>query len=173
MDTRSLTAVLAAGLLLAACGGSGDTATPAGAAAGQASTGSADSGAAAETIAVASSDLGEILVDGDGMTLYAFLPDDQGDPTCTDGCADNWPPLAGPAAAGDGIDGTLLGTVAHPSGVTMVTYDGWPLYHFAGDQSAGDVNGQGVGDNWYVVGPDGAPIDDDAAPATTGTGYGY
>jgi predicted lipoprotein with Yx(FWY)xxD motif len=168
MHTRSFTAVLAAGLLLAACGGSSNAGASGDATTGQAPTGGG--GSAVATVAVASSNLGDILVDGDGMTLYAFLPDDQGDPTCTDGCADNWPPLVGPATAGDGVDEALLGTVAHPSGVTMVAYDGWPLYHFAGDQAAGDVNGQGVGDNWYVVGADGSPIDD-AAP--TGAGYGY
>lgn len=107
------------------------------------------------TVAVASSDLGDILVDGEGMTLYAFVPDDQGTPTCTEGCAETWPPLAGPGTAGEDVEGSLLGTVDHPAGMTMVTYDDWPLYHYAQDEQPGDVNGQGVGDSWYVVGPDG------------------
>ena len=40
-----------------------------------------------------------------------------------------------------------------------MTVDGWPLYFFSGDSAPGDTNGQGVGDVWYVVGPDGAAIE--------------
>jgi predicted lipoprotein with Yx(FWY)xxD motif len=36
--------------------------------------------------------------------------------------------------------------------------NGWPLYFFANDAAPGDTNGQGVGDNWFVVGTDGEPI---------------
>lgn len=129
-----------------------------------------DAAAGGATVAVASSDLGDILVDDAGMTLYVFLPDDQGAPTCTDDCAQAWPPLAGPAEAGEGADAGLLGTAEHPAGMTQVTYNGWPLYYFANDQAAGDTNGQGVGDVWYVVGPDGEPIQDTAA-AQGSAGY--
>lgn len=131
-----------------------------------------DDGAMADaTVAVATSDLGEILVDGEGRTLYMFVPDDQGDPTCTDDCAATWPPFEGPATAGDGADGGLLATATHPSGMTQVTYDGWPLYYFANDQAAGDTNGQGLNDVWFVLGPDGEPIRD--ANAASGQDRGY
>lgn len=120
-----------------------------------------DSGADGEaTVAVASSDFGDILVDDEGMTLYVFIPDDQGTPTCTDDCAETWPPFEGPATAGEGVDDGLLGTADHPSGTTMATYNDWPLYYFAPDEEPGDTNGQGVGDNWFVVGPDGEPVRD-------------
>lgn len=120
------------------------------------------------TVAVASSDLGDILVDGEGMTLYLFLPDEEGTPTCTDACVDNWPPFEGPATAGEGADDSLLGTVDHPNGTTMATYNGWPLYHFTPDEQPGDTNGQGVGDKWYVVSPAGEPIQDSGGSANTG-----
>lgn len=110
------------------------------------------------TLAVASSELGDIVADGEGMTLYAFQPDEQGDPTCVDACLQNWPLLEAPATAGTGIDESLIGTVQHPSGPTQVTYNDWPLYYFANDEQAGDTNGQGVGDNWYVVSSAGEPI---------------
>ena len=43
--------------------------------------------------------------------------------------------------------------------MNQVTIDGWPLYFFANDAAPGDHNGQGVGGVWFVVGPDGAPIE--------------
>ncbi|MGH3440924.1 MAG: COG4315 family predicted lipoprotein [Nitriliruptorales bacterium] len=113
---------------------------------------------AAATVATASSDLGDILVDGEGMTLYLFMPDEQGTPTCADDCAANWPPLEGPASAGEGADDGLLGTADHPSGVTQVTYNGWPLHYFANDSAPGDTNGQGINDVWFVVDPSGEPV---------------
>jgi len=111
-----------------------------------------------EVVDVAGSDLGEVLVDGDGMTLYLFEPDAQGASTCYDACESNWPPLVGAVSAGDGVDGSLLGTVGRDDGSEQVTYDGWPLYYFAGDAAAGDVNGQGLNDVWYVVSDAGEAI---------------
>ena len=105
----------------------------------------------ASTVATADTDLGTILVDGEGRTLYLFMPDAQGASTCLDSCATTWPPLAGPATAGDGVDQALISTADRPDGAAQVTYNGWPLYHFASDAAAGDTNGQGVGNIWYVV----------------------
>ena len=131
----------------------------------------ADAGAA--TVAVADSELGELLVDGEGLTLYAFLPDEQSTSTCYDSCAANWPPLTGAAEAGPGVDEALLATVDRDDGTAQATYDGWPLYYFAGDSAPGDTNGQGVGDNWYVIAPDGEIVSDAAgAAATTGSAGG-
>jgi predicted lipoprotein with Yx(FWY)xxD motif len=107
------------------------------------------------------SSLGTILADADGMTLYVFLNDTEGESTtCTGDCADSWPALIvrGELEAGGDVDESLLGTVDHPSGGTQATYAGRPLYYFAGDEQAGDTNGQGLGDVWYVVAPDGEPI---------------
>ncbi len=167
------TALLAAGtlltLLLAACGEDGS-------AGGDGADGGAAAGGEA-TIAVQDSDLGSILVDAEGMTLYAFLPDDRGASTCYDDCAANWPALTveGDPVAGDGVDADLLATTDREDGALQVTYGGWPVYSYAGDQAAGDVHGQGVGDVWFVVSADGAPIQDAAAAAgdAPGGGYGY
>jgi predicted lipoprotein with Yx(FWY)xxD motif len=60
--------------------------------------------------------------------------------------------------AGAGIDAALLGTTEREDGSLQVTLDGHPLYYFAADQTADDLNGQGVGDVWYVVSPQGAAI---------------
>jgi len=112
------------------------------------------------TVAVADTDLGAILVDGAGLTLYMFAPDSAGTPTCTGDCAGAWPPsiVEGDITAGDGIDAALLTTVEHPDGGTQLKIGTWPLYTYAGDAAPGDVTGQGVGGSWFVVGADGEPI---------------
>jgi predicted lipoprotein with Yx(FWY)xxD motif len=115
------------------------------------------------TVLVADSDLGQVLTAGDGMTVYVFMPDAQSAPTCTDSCADAWPPLtvddASQVTGGDGIDASLLGTAEHPTAGIQVTYNGWPLYFFAGDAVPGDTNGQGQGGVWHVLDPSGNAID--------------
>jgi predicted lipoprotein with Yx(FWY)xxD motif len=45
-----------------------------------------------------------------------------------------------------------------------VTYDGHPLYRYAGDDKAGQTRGQGLdqfGAGWFVVSPSGHKIDPD------------
>ena len=181
MRARFVFILSALALLLAACGGGTDTVQTGDDGAGATDTApeteadspseamtSENDTASEATVAVASSDLGDILVDGEGMTLYLFVPDDQGAPTCTDSCAETWPLFEGPATAGEGADEGLLGTAEHPSGVTMATYNGWPLYYFAPDEQPGDTNGQGVGGNWYVISPSGDAIEASAEGNATG-----
>lgn len=158
---RLLIALAALGLTAAACGDDDDASTTTEAAAeSTTTTTAADDGAG--LVELVDSDLGEILA-SDGRTLYTFAPDNGGASTCYDDCATNWPPLLADSdvTAGDGLDASLFGTVARDDGGEQVTVGGWPLYFFAGDAAAGDVNGQGVGDVWYAVGPDGTAIDDD------------
>jgi predicted lipoprotein with Yx(FWY)xxD motif len=166
---RTVAGLVLLGTVAAACGsddsadsGSAATDTPAAAdaAATTASPGNdtpdATDGPAIET---AETDLGTILVDADGRTLYMFAPDAQGPSTCEGDCIASWPAMAGPANAGEGVDESLLGTAARADdGSEQVTYGGWPLYYFAQDAAAGDVNGQGVNDVWYVIDPSGTPI---------------
>ena len=93
-----------------------------------------------------------------------------------------WPPLltSGPAPVTTGAaQASLVGTSPRADGTRQVTYDGHPLYYFAGDKAPGDVTGQGIhnfGGGWYVVAPGGDEIDDDDPPApaaSSGTGNGY
>jgi predicted lipoprotein with Yx(FWY)xxD motif len=113
------------------------------------------------TLDVADSSLGEIVVDADGATLYVFVPDAGGASTCYDQCEENWPPLVGAVGAGEGIDASLIGTTERTDGSAQVTYAGWPLYYFAGDAAAGETNGQGLNEVWWVVAPDGSAIGTD------------
>ncbi|WP_433586391.1 COG4315 family predicted lipoprotein [Microbacterium hydrocarbonoxydans] len=117
----------------------------------EASTPADDAGAA--ELMVADSSLGEVVVDGDGMTLYMFDKDTQGSgaSSCTGECLTNWPPLTTDGTPTlDGVTGEV-GTITTADGSTQVTLNGWPLYYFAGDAAAGDVNGQGVGGVWWVL----------------------
>ncbi|MET7271261.1 hypothetical protein ABZS59_08735 [Streptomyces flaveolus] len=100
--------------------------------------------------------LGTILVDGKDRTLYLFLADKKNKSHCTGGCAEAWPPLLtdGPAKAGEGVDKKLLDIAKRSDGAEQVTYNGHPLYYYAGDTEPGQTNGQGLdqfGAVWYVV----------------------
>jgi predicted lipoprotein with Yx(FWY)xxD motif len=111
---------------------------------------------------VAESSLGQIITDGAGMTLYAFTPDEAGTPTCYDDCAIAWPPgLADDPTAvtvGAGLDASKLSTVDRTDGGKQLKYGTWTLYYFAKDAAAGDTNGQGLNDVWYVIAPSGEMI---------------
>jgi len=157
------TLVLGVGLFVAACssGGGAATAAPTGAPTNAPTTApTAPPAATGAAIGVASTTLGDIVVDGQGLTLYVFTPDTGGSSTCYGDCAASWPPLLSDAAptVGAGLDAAEFGTTTRTDGGTQVTFGGMPLYFFAGDKAAGDVNGQGLGGKWYVVGADGALI---------------
>jgi predicted lipoprotein with Yx(FWY)xxD motif len=100
-----------------------------------------------------------ILADAEGRTLYAFTNDVDGQSTCYDECAVNWPALTIAADeevfAGEGVSSTWLGSVDRDDDSTQITYSGRPLYYFAADAAPGDTAGQGVGGVWFVVGADG------------------
>jgi len=111
--------------------------------------------------------LGKVLVDGQGLTLYLFVPDKQsGNSTCYSECAEGWPPLLLPVGvtapvAGPGINASLLGTTHRTDGTVEVTYNKWPLYTWQGDSTPGQASGQGLnnlGGLWYVLSPNGATI---------------
>ena len=97
-------------------------------------------------------DHGAILVDADGMTLYVFTNDEDGQSSCYGGCAENWPPYVvdGTPTAADDVTGQA-GTTERDDGDLQVTYDGQPLYYWQGDGGPGDATGHGVNDVWFVV----------------------
>jgi predicted lipoprotein with Yx(FWY)xxD motif len=116
------------------------------------------------TVAVAANPkLGQILVDGNGRTLYLFEADKTSSSTCYGACAAYWPPLltGGAPMAAAGVKATLLGTTTRKDGTTEVTYGGHPLYYVVTDHNPGDATGQAVnnyGAAWFVVGTDGNKI---------------
>jgi predicted lipoprotein with Yx(FWY)xxD motif len=113
------------------------------------------------------SGLGTVLVNGQGLTLYMFVPDKQrGRSTCYRTCASGWPPLrlptgvTVPVASGEAKP-SLLGTTTRKDGGQQVTYNGWPLYLWVSDTRPGQATGQGLkslGGYWYVLSPKGRVI---------------
>ncbi|GBD10464.1 Plastocyanin [bacterium HR23] len=114
---------------------------------------------------------GPILTDPQGRTLYLFTRDEPNKTNCTGTCLQAWPPLLtqAPPVAGEGVHSNLLGTIQRPEGSTRVTYNGWPLYYFASDQSPGEAKGQGVRGVWFVVSPAGAPVGASSPPTPAPT----
>jgi predicted lipoprotein with Yx(FWY)xxD motif len=136
-----------------------------------AATATAAPAAAPAGLKLAQSKLGQVLTDDKGHTLYAFTPDQAGESTCYDTCAQTWPPLLTQAApmGAAGVTASLVGTTTRRDGGKQATYKSWPLYYYAGDQQPGDLKGQGVGGNWFVVGADGSLVKQ--AGGSAGGGY--
>jgi predicted lipoprotein with Yx(FWY)xxD motif len=154
------TSVLALGLMLAACSGAKPTTAPATPAPTTAAATPAPAGGS--VVMLAANALGQIVVDANGRTLYAFTPDEAGGiPTCNDQCAANWPALlvTGTFTVGAGLDQSKFTTVARTDNAgDQLKFAEYPLYYFSGDSAAGQTNGQGVGGKWFVVGADGEQI---------------
>lgn len=109
-------------------------------------------------------DLGTVLTDAGGMTLYRF-DEDSPDPsrsTCEGGCADRWPPLLVDSAdfGVQGVDRALVGTTTRADGRLQATVAGWPLYRFADDRLCGEAKGHGAGGTWFAAAPDGGRAGD-------------
>lgn len=103
----------------------------------------------------ANSTLGEILVDGNGKTLYVFTKDVNGQSQCTGGCLSDWPVYnAIDIQPGAGVDPADFSTITRSDGTQQTTYKGWPLYYYAGDIVAGETNGEAVGNVWFAAKPD-------------------
>ena len=129
------------------------------------SPGSAPAGASpAGSVTIAAKSvpgMGTVLVNGQGQTLYLLTSEKDGKITCTqaNGCTQAWPETLltngmTAAKAGSGVQPSLLGTVKDATGNLEVTYNGWPLYTFAGDPGPGAAKGQGLvsfGGTWYVL----------------------
>jgi predicted lipoprotein with Yx(FWY)xxD motif len=119
------------------------------------------------------SSIGSVLTNAQGRTLYVFMPEQGGKVVCTGGCASTWPPMLSPSggkpATTSAVHPNLVGTVADPSGGTIVTYSGWPLHTYVSDTAPGMANGQGVEGKWYVISPAGQVITKPVGTAGTNT----
>jgi predicted lipoprotein with Yx(FWY)xxD motif len=165
-----------AAVLLTACGSSSapaastssPTTTPS-------STSPASSGAVIKTM---STSVGTVLSNANGDTLYWFAIDTPTKSNCTGSCATYWPPVIGKVSAAPGT--TLphgFGTITRSNGQLQATYDGHPLYTYAGDTAPGQVNGNGKdvsGGLWWAMTPSGArPTTPTPSSSTTSASTGY
>lgn len=137
----------------------------------------ADPGAGDPVAGISDSDLGQIVVAGDGMTLYAFTNDTDGTSVCTDDCATTWPPLVVEEGftLAEELDAGVFSTIEREDGTLQLVAGDRPLYRYAPDTAPGDITGQGVGGVWFVVTPDGELIEDVAPTdaASVGSGIDY
>ena len=137
-------------------GGGGESSTTA----SEESSSTAGGGETALVSTGKAGDLGTILVDSEGMTLYDFHKDKGTTSSCYGACEAAWPPLStsGEAKAKDGAQASMLGTTERKDGTMQVTYNGHPLYTFTEDKKAGEANGNdfsAFGAQWYALMPNG------------------
>ena len=149
---------VAAGLLAAACGSAVSHTS------GSQPAGShpASSKASDTVIASHSGSGGTFLTDA-GRSVYLWAADGMNKSNCSGACAGAWPPVMahGKLTASNGAKPSDLGTIARPGGGKQVTYDGHPLYFFAGDSGPGQTHGQAsdsFGARWWLVAPAGTKI---------------
>ncbi len=168
--TRTLPAiaVFSIGALLAVtgCGGSDDSSSG-GAYGSRGNTGStqtakseAPPGGDGVVAVAANPDLGKILVDSRGFTLYDFHKDKGTKSVCYGACAGVWPPLttSGAPQAMSGAEKSKLGTTKRSDGTVQVTYAGHPLYTYVVDKKPGEAKGNdfsSYGGEWYALQPSG------------------
>jgi predicted lipoprotein with Yx(FWY)xxD motif len=170
----------AAALLVAACSsGSSSASTPASSSpatsspAAAASGSPSGSGSGATVITTASSSGNTFLTDSSGRAVYLWAKDTGGTSACSGACAGAWPPVTttGTATASGSAKASDLGTITRSDGTKQVTYDGHPLYYFAGDQGPGTATGQGsdnFGAKWWLVAPTGSDVTASVSSFTVG-----
>lgn len=153
MRTKMMAVAVAASaaLLVAACGGDDDDTSSATSQADTATTG-ASAGSSDSVVDTRASDLGEVLTNAAGLTLYAFTEDSPGSSSCEGECAVAWPPLAVDSAElPAGLDAGEYSVIERSDGTFQLAADDMALYTYGGDGAPGDVNGQGVGGTWFAV----------------------
>lgn len=157
------------GVVATACGSSGGSSS-------SATTSTPSAAGAHATVAVRGTSIGQVLVDGQGRTLYLLTADKGTTSSCNGGCVAVWPPLTtiGAPAAGAGANASLLGTTTRSGGSKEVTYGGHPLYRYSGDSAAGDANGEGInsfGGRWWALSATGSAVTSGSATTSRPGGY--
>jgi predicted lipoprotein with Yx(FWY)xxD motif len=155
----ALAAFGALAVFLSACGG--NSSSSAGSAYGGSTATSTSSPMAAAAsqpkttvLTIRKTKIGYVLANARGYTLYWYSRDAKGGgrSACTGQCLSVWPALTGKPAAVSGIKlNGILGTITRPGGIVQATYNGYPLYLYAGDHGPGAIAGSGIGGVWHVI----------------------
>ena len=96
--------------------------------------------------------LGNIMTDNKGMTLYFFAKDSIGNSVCEGECLEKWPIFYDTnIVAGEGLNTNDFSSIKRNDAKMQTTYKGLPLYYFFKDTNTGDTNGQGLKDVWFVA----------------------
>ena len=164
----ALLAVAAAAAVLAACSSS---ATSSASGSGGSTSGSSPA-AAAGSLKTATIGGATVLTNAKGFTLYSFAPDTSTTSNCNGSCAQNWPPVTGPATAA-GVTGTFA-TITRSDGSVQAIFDGHPLYTFVGDTGPGQAKGNGLnafGGAWHEVTTSGTAPAGSSSAGSGGGGY--
>lgn len=149
-------------------GSDGSGADPA---AGAAGAGKAATGPAGQLAVREIANVGSVVTDSAGATLYRFDKDTAKPPTsrCDGDCATAWPVVpADDASASAGIDAAMLGSVLRSDGTRQLTLGGWPVYRYAKDGGPGEAKGEGVGGTWHALASDGKKAIDKKGAETAG-----
>ena len=100
-------------------------------------------------------DLGPVVTDVNGFTLYRFDNDKPNESTCDGECAAAWPPatVTDENFTVEGVD--KVGSFVRKDGSRQLTVDGMPQYRFAKDGKPGETKGQGLQGKWFATGKSG------------------
>jgi predicted lipoprotein with Yx(FWY)xxD motif len=172
--------LVGAAALIAACGSSASPSTSAStpSSGGASASTSQQTGSSASTmITTHSTSKGTVLANAQGQTIYWFVIDTATKSNCNGSCATYWPPVIGtPAAAAGQTLPQGFGTITRSDGSKQATYNGRPLYTYAGDSAPGQVNGNGKnlsGGLWWAMTPSGAKLAAAASSSSSSSGGGY
>jgi predicted lipoprotein with Yx(FWY)xxD motif len=160
MKITALSAILGgSAVLLAACGGAASGTTASG-------TNPAPTPTSGTGLHVATTSLGKVLVDQQGMTVYLLTADGRNQSTCGTDCLSAWPAVT----AGHSKLDVPVNTTKTPAGTPTATVAGQPVYTFTNDRAPGDVSGEGLkafGGTWYAVSASGQAVM--ASPSSSGS----
>src|SRR2546428_633355 len=136
MQARNFVRAMVLALIAAACGGAA----------------ARSPGSAQATVSVRQvMGVGSVYTDSQGRSLYSPMQEASGKISCTGSCTSIWIPLAAPGTASPTKAPSVKGAVSvitRPDGTRQVALDGAPPYRFFQDTAAGDVNGNGIMDNF-------------------------
>jgi len=117
-------------------------------------------GAQADTVKVANSMIGPLLVNHAGYTVFFFTKEKRDSDLCAriKDCMKDWPPVttADAPLAGPGVNPALLGSIPYQGSLRQVTYAGHPLHTYRldyGRASMMNIGNKQYGGKWYALTP--------------------